>query len=292
MKRDDDALDPVVSLGSWLQGTDLSSVTPRLLLFDLDGTLLRSDRQVSSANGEALKRAMDRGLRVGFATGRVRRSVQPWIEELEPNAPLILLNGAMVWDASAGRPLLEHRLPPADARAALVVVAELGVHANLYLGDEVAIAHVSETSRTSENKDGVDHTEVGDLLAHLEGQPNDPFKILCIDETGGIDVLAERLRPVLKDGSVLVHSEPTYLEVLPPGVSKGAALPVVLKHTQTEAAEVVAFGDGLNDIELLEASGVGVAMANAHPRVRACADHVIGPNDSDAIAAFLATQGL
>jgi len=267
-------------------------VSTRLLLFDLDGTLLGPDRQVSVANAAALSDAMAAGMRVGFATGRVRRSIQPWIEELEPNAPLILLNGGMVWDAASGHALLEHRLPRADARAALEVVAELGVHANLYLGEQVAIARPSETSRRSEVKDGVPHAKVGDLLVHLDGQPNDPFKILCIDETGGIEALAERLRPALTGGSVLVHSEPTYLEVLPPGVSKGAALSVVLEHTGAQASEVVAFGDGLNDIELLEASGMGVAMANAHPRVRDCADVVIGPNDSDAIATFLEARVL
>ncbi len=262
-------------------------MNPRLLLFDLDGTLLGPMRRVSSANAEALRCAMARGIRVGFATGRSKRSVQPWIEELEPNAPLILLNGGVVWDVAAGRALLERRLPWEDAHSALQVVAELGVHANLYLGDEVVIAHPSETSRRSEVKDGVPHTEVVDLLAHLEGQPNHPLKILCIDESGGIDTLAERLRPALTGGSVVVQSEPTYLEVLPPGVSKGAALSVVTEHTGIEPNDAVAFGDGLNDIELLEASGLGVAMGNAHPRVRECADVVIGPNDTDAIAAFL-----
>lgn len=264
--------------------------TPRLLLFDLDGTLLDPVRQISEANRRAIRSAMARGVRVGFATGRSRRSVWPWVEELQPSGPLILLNGAMVWDVAAARPLLERRLPRPDARAALSAAADLGVHANLYLGDDVVIAARSDTSRASEVKDGVGHTVVGDLLAHLDGQAAEPYKILCIDESGGIDALADRLRSVLTEGSVLVHSEPTYLEVLPPGVSKGAALQVALEHTGLEASQVVSFGDGLNDIELLEASGVGVAMANAHPGLRGYADLVIGSNDSDTIADFLSSH--
>ncbi len=262
----------------------------RLLLFDLDGTLLGPSRRVSAANAQALRFAMSLGIRVGFATGRSRRSVQPWVKELKPNAPLILLNGGMVWDTASGSALLEHRLPRADACAALEAVAELGVHANVYVGDEIAIARPCETSRRSEVKDGVAHTTVGDLLAYLEEQPLDPLKILCIDEDGGIEALAEQIRPTLTAGSVLVHSESTYLEVLPPGVSKGAALAAVTAHTGIDASDVIAFGDNLNDLELLQASGLGVAMQNCHPRVQQCADLVIGPNDSDAIATFLATH--
>jgi len=268
------------------------TVAVRLLLFDLDATLLGPDRQVSPANAEALSSAMDAGIGVGFATGRVRRSVEPWIEEIRPDSPLILLNGGMVWDPMTARVLGEHRLPPSDARAALEVIADLGVHANLYLGEEVAIARPSATSRRSELKDGVPHSEVGDLLGYLQERADDPFKILCIDESGGIELLAERLRPVLANGSVLVRSEPTYLEVLPPGVCKGSALSVVCEHTGVPPSDVVAFGDGLNDLELLQACGLGVAMANAQPRVRDCADVVIGANDTDAIAAFLADRVL
>jgi Cof subfamily protein (haloacid dehalogenase superfamily) len=265
----------------------MNAVRPRLLLFDLDETLLGPTRRVSPANAEALRAAMAQGIRVGFATGRSKQSVQPWIEELEPNAPLILLNGGMVWDVGSETALCEHRLPAEDARAALAILAELGVHANVYLGDEIVIARRSETSRQSELKDGVPHRVVGDLATHIGAQPVPPLKILCIRESGRIEDLAERLRPVLRDGSVLVRSEPTYLEVLPPGVSKGAALSVVLEHCGIPASEVFSFGDGLNDLELLAASGLGVAMGNAHPQVRESADCVIGPNDSDSIADFL-----
>ncbi len=265
-------------------------MTPRLLLFDLDGTLLGPTRSVSEENARALQRAMDLGIRVGFATGRSLRSARPWIEELDPTGPLILFNGGMVWDLATERPLLERRLPRADALAALEVVAELGVHANLYLGRAIAIGRSSQTAKTSEIKDGVPHTVVGDLVAHLDQQDSDPFKILCIDESGGIEALADRLGPVLSCGSVLVNSEPSYLEVLPPGVSKGAALSVVESHTGISQGEIIAFGDGLNDTELLEQCGVGVAMGNAHPRLRECADVVIGSHETDAIAGFLAAQ--
>ena len=133
-------------------------------------------------------------------------------------------------------------------------------------------------------KDGVPHTVVGDLMAYCTG---DPYKVLLIDEAGDFDEFKTRFRAVAKTPCTLVHSEPTYLEVLPAGVCKGSALPAVEKHTGIPAARIAAFGDGLNDLELLEASGCGVAMGNALDPVKECADRVIGDCDSDAIERFL-----
>ena len=77
------------------------------------------------------------------------------------------------------------------------------------------------------------------------------------------------------------------MELLPAGVCKGAALDAVAAHYGITAERVVAFGDGKNDIELLERAGLGVAMGNAHPELAAVADVVIGHHDTDAISDFL-----
>ena len=171
-----------------------------------------------------------------------------------------------------------------DAIAALSIATELGIHANLYLGAPIAIAQRTPTSRESEVKDGVPHTVVGDLKAYCTG---DPYKVLLIDEAGDFDEFKMRFRAIAKTACTLVHSEPTYLDVLPAGVCKGSALPAVEKHTGIPAARIAAFGDGLNDLELLEASGCGVAMGNALDPVKECADRIIGDCDSDAIERFL-----
>ena len=255
-----------------------------LLLFDLDGTLLNKQRRIPDATRAVLKEWMARGGQVGLATGRSLRSALPFAQAIDANGPLILFNGGLVWDPIASVPIAQQLLPQEDAVVALSIAAELGIHANLYLEDNIAIAHQSATSRESEVKDGVAHTVVGDLAAFCT---DDPYKVLLIDETGKFEDFKARFRTVAKTPCTLVHSEPTYLEVLPAGICKGAALPAVEKHTGIPASRIMAFGDGLNDLELLEASGCGVAMGNALDPVKERADVVIGDCNTDAIERFL-----
>ncbi|MBI4390754.1 MAG: HAD-IIB family hydrolase, partial [candidate division NC10 bacterium] len=85
----------------------------------------------------------------------------------------------------------------------------------------------------------------------------------------------------------LVRSEPTYLEVLPPGVNKGAALAELARQLGIPLDQVVAFGDNLNDLEMVEAAGFGVAVGNAHPDVKARADLVAGTNNEGGMAAVI-----
>ena len=255
-----------------------------LLLFDLDGTLLNSQRRIPESSLATLKEWMAQGAQVGLATGRSLRSALPYAQAIHANGPLILFNGGLVWDPIASAPIAQQLLPRDDAVSALSIATELGIHANLYLGDPIAIAQSSPTSRESEVKDGVPHTVVGDLVVYCTG---DPYKVLLIDKSGDFDAFKAQFRAVAKTPCTLVHSEPTYLEVLPAGICKGSALPAVEEHTGIPARRIMAFGDGLNDLELLEVSGCGVAMGNALDPVKERADVVIGDCDSDAIERFL-----
>lgn len=255
----------------------------RLLLFDLDGTLLGPDRRIRPANLVALHEAMERGLLVGLATGRSPLSAQGYLEKLAPNGPSILLNGCLLWDNG---PVAQRTLPHGDAVRLVEATIELGVHANVYIAGELFVAHRGELSLASEAKDGVSHTEVADLVAHVRDH-DAPFKLLCIHESGDFTALIERFREVVESDCTIVQSEPTYLEVLPPGVNKAAMLDEVERLYGVAPIDVVAFGDELNDLELLRAAGTAVAMGNANPEIVRYADHQIGPNDSDAIAMFV-----
>lgn len=258
-----------------------------LVLFDLDGTLLDPDRRVRPANAALIAELVAAGVRVGVATGRMPRSVRPFVDALGLNGPLLLLNGGMIWDVARAAPAHEERLPLADALAVLRIAAELGIHVNLYVDEELLIAERSATSVESERKDGVAQTAVGDLAVWLQARGVAPYKLLLIQEQGAFEELERRALAVLQTPCTLVHSEPTYLEILPPGVCKGAALSAIERHYGIAPERVMAFGDNLNDLELVERAGLGVAMGNAHPALVAAADLTIGPHDSDAIAELL-----
>jgi Cof subfamily protein (haloacid dehalogenase superfamily) len=229
---------------------------------------------------------MERGVRVGFATGRPPRSVRPYVEELAPTGPLVCFNGGLVWDLATERALASRELDVNDAAAALGIARELGVHANLYIGDDIFIEEESETSRASAEKDGVVQQVVGELAPFLHGRGQGPTKILFIAPPARLAKLHFALRE--RDSTnVLVNSEPDYLEMLPPDTSKGAALDAIVTACGVQIEHMCAFGDNLNDLELVERVGLGVAMANAHPDLKDRADVVIDDNSGDAIARFL-----
>lgn len=263
-----------------------------LLLFDLDGTLLDPRRRIHPRNAAVFERARAHGVRTGFATGRPPRSVRPYVEELAPTGPLICFNGGVVWDLTSERALLHRGLDVVDAKDALELARAAGVHANLYVGDDIYIEADSETARASALKDGVQQEVAGPLASFLHDSehstptPTPPTKILFIAEPGALRALHDAIRAA-DVRSVLVFSEPTYLEMLPPDTNKGAALDTVVAACGITLANVCAFGDNLNDLELIERAGVGVAMANAHERLRERADVIIGDNAGDAIARFL-----
>lgn len=257
------------------------------VMFDLDGTLLRKDLSMCPEAVALLTRWMEAGIRVGLATGRPRRSALPYIEQLKPNGPLIFFNGAQLYEGAQSQPLYSARLDFEAAWWALEIANQLGLHANLYLDDEVFISFGCAVSRASERKDGLTHVHCGSLTALLTRRQQAPIKLLLIGEPGLFPAFISRFRRVAGPEPVLVNSEPDYLEVLPPGVDKGQALRQAALHAGFALADVIAFGDNLNDFEMLDCVGKSVAMGNAHPRLRAQASHVIGPCETDAIARFL-----
>ncbi|MBI1944925.1 MAG: HAD family hydrolase [Deltaproteobacteria bacterium] len=259
----------------------------RLVLFDLDATLLDARRQVHEDNVRALARLMAGGVKVGLATGRPPLSVAPYVERVKPNAPLVHFNGAMVRDFASGRVIFEKSLERAVAKGCLAIARAHGFHANLYVGSEIWIERTTPTSQESERKDGVPHTVVGALAPALDGALCAPTKILCIGPPEGIAPLTEALARAHGAEVALVNSEPSYLEVLPPGCSKLEATRELARHLSIDLAEVMAFGDNLNDLELLTGCGLGVAMGNSHARVLAEVPTHIGHHDTDAIARFL-----
>jgi Cof subfamily protein (haloacid dehalogenase superfamily) len=259
----------------------------RLVLFDLDGTLLDVDRSIRPRSAESIRRLSDAGVHVGFATGRPPRSVLPYADTLDLAGPVICFNGALVWHLGDERALHARHLDKDAARLALEIARERGVHANLYLGDRICVEASTETARTSETKDGVKQDVVGPLPAHLDSQGDAPVKILFIAPPAELPGLTEALRGRVQADFELVNSEPDYLEMLPPETSKGSATRALCEVLGISTSEVLAFGDNLNDLELVQVAGCGVAMGNAHEQLKEAADVVIGGNDSDAIAEYL-----
>lgn len=256
----------------------------RLVYLDVDGTLLTPDREISVATKHALGRARDRGVLIGLATGRKYDSALPYAREAGAEAPMILYNGGRVVTREEGRALHREDLPVHFARRALALLDGYDIQCNLYVDDELYVRELTPRLRESMEKDGVKAEVVGDLAPLLN---RDPAKLLLIGPGEELEAFREQYLRGLASPPNLVRSEPTYLEILPPGVSKGAALERVCRLLDIPLACTAAVGDSFNDVEMLETAGLGIAMGNSPEAVRRRADAVTDSNSEDGVARAL-----
>lgn len=267
---------------------------PKLILTDLDGTLLRDDKSLSPANRTALVRAAAQGAEVVVATGRFFGGIPQELLELPFLRYFILMNGAKVYDRREDRVLYRSEIPLAQAERVMDLLEPLDCtvdcyqndvgwmerryfdHLDYYVTDPVSRAMVRSHRRPVDDlraqvRAGGDTVQkMQAYFPHLELRPQ---------------VMALLRREV--PGVVQSVSLPTNLELNAAGATKGAALAALCRALGVDPLDTAAFGDGTNDVSMLAAAGVGVAMANGAPETRQAADLVTVSNQEDGVALVL-----
>lgn len=251
-----------------------------MLVCDLDRTLVGEDGALRPRTLSALRRARAAGLRVLVATGRMFRSVRPYLIHAGLRDPVICYQGAVV--AEPGGRFLRHEPIPLElAREAIAVLEEGGFHVNCYVDDQLYVARETPEARRYAEFQHIPIHVVGDLGEWLEEPPT---KLVTVGEPEALDRLEERLKPRFRGRLYVAKSLPYFLEFASPAVTKGSGLAFVAEHLGFGPADTVAFGDGENDLELLAWAGYGVAVANADERLLALADFVCPPVDEEGVA--------
>lgn len=253
----------------------------RLAAFDLDGTLLNSEHKLSEKNREALRELAANDILVVLVSGRMHRSIQPISDQIGLENPIISYNGGMVQHAATGA-VYHHTPVPADYAMAVVndCVAQ-NLHLNFCLNDELYVAERNAWSDLYETRTGVPATPVGDLR-ELAGET--PTKMLLIHTPEKLQPLLESFQTNYAERLYVTQTQAEYIEFMNPAVTKGRALTALANQFNIPMDRVVAFGDSYNDESLLKTAGFGIAMANAVPPIRACADHITTTNDDNGVA--------
>jgi Cof subfamily protein (haloacid dehalogenase superfamily) len=222
-------------------------------------------------------------VRVLVVTGRMFRSVRPYLAEAGIDDPVVCYQGAVVADAD-GRFLRHEPIPVALAKEAISAVTAEGFHLNVYVDDELYVSEVTPEARSYADFQELTIHPVGDLRAWLEAPPT---KLVAVGDPKALDGLEVRLKARFDGRLFLSKSLPYFLELASPEVTKGTGMAFLAEHLGVSAERTVAFGDGENDVELLEWAGYAVAVANAHDRVLAVADFVCPPAAEEGVAAVL-----
>lgn len=232
---------------------------------------------------DALRRARAAGLHVIVVTGRMVQSVRRALEPAVLDDPVICYQGAVVADAD-GTWLRHVPVALGLAREALEFVAAEGYSPNVYVGDELYVSAVSKSAREYAEFQQLRIHPVGDLL-HWLSQP--PTKLVCVGDPRKLDRLEQRAKEHFAERMYISKSLPYFLEFAAAGVTKGAGLDFLAERMGFGPEQTVAFGDGENDVELVEWAGYGVAVENAHERVKAVADWVAPSAADEGVAQVL-----
>ena len=253
----------------------------KLIALDLDGTLLSPDLTVSAANRAALQRAERAGAQVVIVTGRPYVSADAIVQRLGLEAPIIAFNGAVIRRPGGGETLYE-QLMPADLAAEVVeeCVARR-LHLHYYLGDAMYVTRCSHWARLYCSRTTMDCVPAGNLRRYA-GQ--EPVKLLVVDAPARIEELLREFRGRWGERLYVTRSMAEYLEFMDPRVDKGRALDRLAKRWGIPRERIMAAGDRLNDLPLLEHAGHAVAMPEAEAPLLAVAGFV-PPRQEDGVAA-------
>jgi Cof subfamily protein (haloacid dehalogenase superfamily) len=218
------------------------------------------------------------------ATGRMFRSVRPYLEEAGITDPVVCYQGAAVVEPVSGEFLLHEPILLETAREAVTLLTELGYSPNCYVGDRLYVARHTEYSRMYSDFQHIPVHEVGDLAAWLE-QP--PTKLVAVADPEEVPALRGALAGPFDGRLFLTTSLPYLLELGNPAVSKGTGIAFVAERLGISLDHVVTFGDGENDIDLIRDAGFGIAVADANPLLLEHADWICPTADDEGVAAVI-----
>jgi Cof subfamily protein (haloacid dehalogenase superfamily) len=229
----------------------------------------------------AIAAARAAGVRVAIATGRMFRSALPYARAAGIGEPIICYQGAAVVDPATGEFLRHEPIPLPAAREAIAAVRKAGYTLNAYVDDELYVAEITPEAERYAVFQNLEIHAVGDLLAWLSAPPT---KLVAVGEPEQMDALKTVVVPLLGDRLHISKSLPIFLEFSREGVTKGSGLAYLAGLLGFSAERTVAFGDGENDVELLEWAGYAVAVENAHPRLAGLADLICPPAEEEGVA--------
>lgn len=257
----------------------------RLLVLDIDGTLTNQKKEITKNTKEAIRKAQEQGVKIVIATGRPTPGAKGVAEELDlfkTGGYILSFNGGKIIDCKTGETVFQRVLEKEDVAKIYEVAKENKVVMITYEDDKVLMDVEHDEFAEFEarlNKMGIKHVEsISDYV---------DFPVNKCLMTGDGDYMAEVEQRALakhRDDYSIYRSEAFFLEVMPKGVDKAKSLERLLEYLGYTKEEMIACGDGFNDVSMIQYAGLGVAMENAKDQVKEVADFITKSNEEDGVA--------
>ncbi|MEI6857962.1 Cof-type HAD-IIB family hydrolase [Psychrilyobacter sp.] len=254
----------------------------KAIMLDLDGTLLDNLHRISDTNKKILKKLEDKGIKIFLATGRSYESMRSYHEELNLTTPAICYNGAKIIYSHGNEK--EYPVKERPLQILIDIARKYKTHLNIY-------QHEIWYSENIKNEETKIYREISGLKpVEKDFDSLDEMfstKVLYIGEQEKLLKIEKNIKNKLGDSVHTTFSKPFFLEILDGNVNKGTAMKNIMEEENIPLSQVIAFGDGLNDKEMLETAGIGVAMDGAFDELKQVADHVTTSNNESGVGEFL-----
>lgn len=253
----------------------------KLFVTDMDGTLLNNHHEISDGNQRAIRKAVEDGMVFTIATGRMHKSTVSFAQILGIEVPIITYNGALICTTS-GKELYSNCVKPELISDIIDCADELGQYIQIATKTDLYYKEHCSYSDFYEAKTKTPGYAVGEKLKEYT---KDVAKLLIIaDSPASVPGIIARFKERFGDKLTVVASTDTFIEIIDPATSKANAMLKLADILGIEQKDVLAIGDAGNDIPMIKAAGVGVAMGNAIPEVKAVADYEVKSNEEDGLA--------
>ncbi len=258
----------------------------KLIVLDVDGTMLNSNREISKRTVATLRKVQQMGIKIALASGRPTYGILPLAQAIDLgvyDGYIISYNGAQVMEAKTGQILFERRIDPQMVPYLEKKATKMGLTMAYYDGNEVVSTDITNPHVVDEAAmNGMTLRQDDQLSINMDDWPAE--MMLVSDDEEALTSLGQHMQRHLNGVMDTIHSNPYYLEIVGYQVGKSYAMSALVQKMGIQMSEVLAIGDGEADINMIQMAGTGVAMGNATEGVRRCADFTTLSNDQDGAA--------
>lgn len=261
----------------------------RMIVTDMDGTVLGTDHKITKDNKIALKKAEDKGIKIVFATGRFHESAKVHIDFLEEKMPIISSNGSIIKNPTTNEVLYCNSIDEDKCIRIIDTLDKYHLKYQIYT-DEIILQKYDTEEEKQMMIDFIktvfsDKTEIifkKDLRDDIKNKNILKFNVMELERMDLIDITRNELNEI--EGIEITSSWGNNLEIMSEGSTKGKAIEFLANLLNINREEIIAFGDNYNDVSMIEFVGTGVAMGNAEEGVKNIANYVTDANSESGVA--------
>jgi Cof subfamily protein (haloacid dehalogenase superfamily) len=253
----------------------------KMLVLDMDDTLLTDDHIISNENKEMLSKAQQLGVYVILASGRPTPAMIAYAKELQlDNSYMISYNGAVITDLKEDKIIFEQTLTQEQIHELYDYSLKSKTHIITYLDGKIVSETDSEYIDIEKNITGLEHNKVVSFKNEVKSAA---IKCILLEEPSYLKEVEKDLRAAMPHLSVCM-SKPFFLEVAQNGIDKGASIKFLAEKLNILQSEIIAVGNAGNDLTMIQYAGLGVWVDNVDPELRDKGDVIVASNNNHGVA--------